>query len=92
MWQNRKQTNEILKLFSNVLHGGLSFFVKLMKMFSLFACVLSFCMCFLKLQCCELSWPPYIPYPLEYGNNLYGPKHSHTVQIITSDSHTGQDQ
>ena len=34
--------------------------VKLMKMFSYFACVLTTCMCFLKLLCVELSGPPYI--------------------------------
>ena len=32
--------------------------VKLMKMFSDFSCVLFTCMCFLKLQCVELSGPP----------------------------------
>ena len=32
--------------------------VKLMKMFSYFACVLSTCMCFLQRQCVELSGPP----------------------------------
>ncbi len=34
--------------------------VKLMKMFSSFACVLSICMCYLKLLRVELSGPPYL--------------------------------
>ena len=44
--------------------------VKLMKMFSYFACVLTTCMCFLKLLCVELSGPPYIRHILHCSDWL----------------------
>ena len=44
--------------------------VKLMKMFSYFACVLTTCMCFLKLLCVELSGPPYIRHILRCSDWL----------------------
>ena len=47
-------------LFATRLCNVLCCVVKLMNMFSYFACVLTTCMCFLKLLCVELSGPPYI--------------------------------
>ena len=44
--------------------------VKLTKMFSYFACVLTTCMCFLKLLCVELSGPPYIRHILHCSDWL----------------------